>query len=90
MAIRCMGQFIGREKAYSSINIFQNFKEIYERQGIGGFFVYVNKTFAEFFLIFIFEIIVDLSLDGYLKFRLLLSQMSSYICLKHNYHLKLK
>jgi hypothetical protein len=42
MAIRCMGQFVGREKAYSSINIFQNFKEIYERQGIGGFFVYVN------------------------------------------------
>ncbi|CAF1022580.1 unnamed protein product [Rotaria sordida] len=39
MAIRCMGQFIGREKAYSSINIFQNFKEIYDRQGIGGFFV---------------------------------------------------
>ncbi len=44
MAIRCMGQFIGREKAYSSINIFQNFKEIYERQGIGGFFVYENLT----------------------------------------------
>jgi hypothetical protein len=39
-----MGQFIGREKAYSSINIFQNFKEIYERQGIGGFFVYENLT----------------------------------------------
>ncbi|CAF1010953.1 unnamed protein product [Adineta steineri] len=39
MAIRCMGQFIGREKAYSSINIFQNFQEIYDRQGIGGFFV---------------------------------------------------
>jgi len=39
MAIRCMGQFVGREKSYSSINIFQNFKEIYERQGLGGFFV---------------------------------------------------
>ncbi|CAF0964633.1 unnamed protein product [Adineta ricciae] len=39
MAIRCMGQFVGREKAYSSINIFQNFQEIYNRQGIGGFFV---------------------------------------------------
>ncbi len=39
MAIRCMGQFIGRENAYSSINIVQNFKEIYQRQGIGGFFV---------------------------------------------------
>lgn len=39
MAIRCMGQFIGREQAYSSINIFQNLKEIYERQGIGGLFV---------------------------------------------------
>lgn len=39
MAIRCMGQFIGRENAYSSINIFQNFQEIYNQQGIGGFFV---------------------------------------------------
>ncbi len=39
MAIRSMGQFIGREQAYSSINIFQNFQEIYNRQGIGGFFV---------------------------------------------------
>jgi len=39
MAIRCMGQFIGREQVYSSINIFQNCKEIYARQGIGGFFV---------------------------------------------------
>ncbi|CAF2429929.1 unnamed protein product [Rotaria sp. Silwood2] len=39
MAIRCMGQFVGREKAYSEINIFQNVKEIYDRQGIGGFFV---------------------------------------------------
>ncbi|CAF2566421.1 unnamed protein product [Rotaria sp. Silwood2] len=39
MAIRCMGQFIGREKVYSSINIFQNFQEIYDKQGIGGFFV---------------------------------------------------
>ncbi|CAF3301269.1 unnamed protein product [Rotaria socialis] len=39
MAIRCMGQFVGREKAYSSINIFQNVQEIYDRQGIGGFFV---------------------------------------------------
>jgi hypothetical protein len=42
MAIRSMAQFIGREKVYSSINIFQNFKEIYHQQGIGGFFVYVN------------------------------------------------
>ncbi|UJR08211.1 hypothetical protein I4U23_012484 [Adineta vaga] len=39
MAIRCMGQFIGRETNYSSINIFQNIQEIYNRQGIGGFFV---------------------------------------------------
>lgn len=39
MAVRCMGQFIGRENAYSSINIFQNFQEIYNQQGIGGFFV---------------------------------------------------
>ncbi|UJR38069.1 hypothetical protein I4U23_030750 [Adineta vaga] len=39
MAVRCMGQFVGREQAYSSINIFQNFREIYDRQGIGGFFV---------------------------------------------------
>ncbi|CAF3304484.1 unnamed protein product [Rotaria socialis] len=39
MAIRSMGQFIGREKIYSSINIFQNFQEIYNHQGIGGFFV---------------------------------------------------
>jgi hypothetical protein len=40
-----MGQFIGREKAYSSINIFQNFREIYDQQGIGGFFMYVNFIF---------------------------------------------
>ncbi|CAF1063675.1 unnamed protein product [Rotaria sp. Silwood1] len=39
MAIRCMGQFIGRENVYSSINIIQNFQEIYNKQGIGGFFV---------------------------------------------------
>ena len=39
MAIRAMGQFIGREKIYSSINIFQNFQEIYQREGLGGFFV---------------------------------------------------
>lgn len=39
MTIRCMGQFIGRENAYSSLNIVQNFKEIYNQQGIGGFFV---------------------------------------------------
>ena len=37
-----MAQFIGREKVYSSINIFQNFNEIYQQQGLGGFFVYVN------------------------------------------------
>jgi hypothetical protein len=36
-----MGQFIGREKVYSSINIFQNIQQIYNQQGIGGFFVYV-------------------------------------------------
>jgi hypothetical protein len=45
MAIRCMGQFVGGENTYSSINIFQNIKEIYERQGIGGFFVYGNENF---------------------------------------------
>ncbi|CAF3646874.1 unnamed protein product [Rotaria sordida] len=39
MAIRSMGQFIGRENVYSSINIFQNVQEIYNKQGIGGFFV---------------------------------------------------
>ena len=43
MAIRCMSQIVGREKAYSSINIFQNFKEIYDYQGIGGLFVYVYR-----------------------------------------------
>ncbi len=51
MAIRSMGQFIGRENAYSSINIFQNFQEIYNRQGIGGFFAYVfsfKKNYPEF------------------------------------------
>ncbi len=36
-----MGQFIGREQVYSSINIFKNFQEIYNREGIGGFFLYV-------------------------------------------------
>ena len=46
MAVRSMAQFIGREKAYSSINIFQNIQEIYERQGIGGFFVYVDLLFS--------------------------------------------
>jgi hypothetical protein len=52
-----MGQFIGRENAYSSINIFQNFQEIYNRQGIGGFFVYVFslRNILEFHL---FEILV--------------------------------
>jgi hypothetical protein len=44
MAIRCMGQFVGRENVYSSINIFQNFREIYERQGLGGFFVYEKSN----------------------------------------------
>ncbi|CAF1036522.1 unnamed protein product, partial [Didymodactylos carnosus] len=39
MAVRCMAQFIGREETYSSINIFQNAVEIFQRQGIGGFFV---------------------------------------------------
>lgn len=54
MAIRTMGQFIGREKAYSSLNIFQNIKEIYEFQGIGGFFVYEKKDSFSFSLLFKF------------------------------------
>jgi hypothetical protein len=41
-----MGQFIGRERVYSSINIFQNCQEIYKQQGIGGFFVYANLIFC--------------------------------------------
>jgi hypothetical protein len=66
MAVRSMAQFIGREKAYSSINIFQNIQEIYERQGIGGFFVYVDLLFSS--KLFYYKI-VDLYLDGYLKFQ---------------------
>lgn len=38
MTMRCMGQFIGRETKYSSFNLFQNIREIYQEQGIGGFF----------------------------------------------------
>jgi hypothetical protein len=64
MAIRCMGQFVGRENVYSSINIFQNFREIYERQGLGGFFVYENQIFFDIFCILSFST-VDLFLDGY-------------------------
>ena len=43
MAIRCMAQFVGREKLYSSLNIFQNCREIYQQQGLGGFFVWVSR-----------------------------------------------
>ena len=43
-----MSQFIGRETSYSSLNIFQNFQEIYAREGLGGFFVYV--TFVHYSL----------------------------------------
>lgn len=60
MAIRCMGQFIGREKDYSSINIFQNINQIYETQGIGGFFVYVDLASVCCFSLFnFFYTIVD-------------------------------
>ena len=65
-----MGQFVGREKLYSSINIFQNFKEIYARQGIGGFFVYGDLLFYIYF--HFMYLTVDLFLDGYLKFQRLL------------------
>lgn len=61
MAIRCMGQFIGREKVYSSINIFQNCREIYHQQGIGGFFVYVKFLYYEFYrdcFVFLLKILV--------------------------------
>ena len=64
MAVRCMGQFVGRENLYSSLNIFQNIREIYQRQGIGGFFVYENQIFFKKKL-FEFYLIVDLFLDGY-------------------------
>lgn len=39
MALRSMAQFIGQEQKYSSWNIFQNAREIYVNEGLGGFFV---------------------------------------------------
>jgi hypothetical protein len=61
MAIRCMGQFIGRENAYSSINIVQNFKEIYQRQGIGGFFVgLIPRWLLEISTVVITNVIIHL------------------------------
>ncbi|CAF1074315.1 unnamed protein product [Rotaria sp. Silwood1] len=61
MAIRCMGQFVGREKAYSEINIFQNIKEIYNRQGIGGFFVgLIPRWLLEISTVIITNILIHL------------------------------
>ncbi|CAF0999393.1 unnamed protein product [Adineta steineri] len=61
MAVRCMGQFVGGEKAYSSLNIFQNFKEIYQHQGIGGFFVgLIPRWLLEISTIVIANVIVHL------------------------------
>lgn len=61
MTIRCMGQFVGREQAYSSINIFQNIKEIYEHQGIGGFFVgFIPRWLLEVITVVISNVIIHL------------------------------
>lgn len=61
MAVRAMGQFIGRENIYSSINIFQNFQEIYSRQGIGGFFVgLIPRWLLEIATIVISNVIIHL------------------------------
>lgn len=61
MAIRTMGQFIGREQAYSSINLFQNFQEIYERQGLGGFFVgLIPRWLLEISMIVISNVLIHL------------------------------
>jgi len=61
MAIRAMAQFIGRETNYSSINIFQNFHEIYRQQGIGGFFVgLIPRWFLEISTIVISNVLIHL------------------------------
>lgn len=38
MGLRCMAQFIGGETRYSSWNVFQNSVEIYQTDGLSGFF----------------------------------------------------
>jgi len=61
MAVRCMAQFVGKETSYSSINVFQNIREIYQHQGVGGFFVgLIPRWLLEVFTIVISNFLIHL------------------------------
>lgn len=61
MFVRCVGQFVGRENIYSSFNVLRNVQEIYEREGIGGFFVgLIPRWLAETATIILTNVIIQL------------------------------